>query len=89
MKIKPLKIKPLKGLVYIKNDVATAGDLITASRDSKVEFAEVLAVGEGVEGIKKGDKIFVKGWATDNISHNDITYKFVAVDTNGILAIVK
>ncbi len=41
------------------------------------------------KGIKKGDKIFVKAWATDNISHNDITYKFVAVDTNGILAIVK
>ena len=84
-----MKIQPRPGIVYIKTDVATAGDLITASRDSAVEYAEVLEVGEGVMSIKKGDMVFVKAWAVDTVTYNDIPYRFVAIDTNGILAIVK
>ena len=84
-----MKIQPRPGIVYIKTDTATAGDLITSSRDSAVEYAEVLEVGEGVMSVKKGDMIFVKAWAVDNVVYNDITYRFVAIETNGILAIVK
>ncbi len=84
-----MKIKPLKGIIYIKTDVPTAGDLLTVSRDSAVEFAEVLEVGEGITNIKKGDKVFVKAWAVDTVTHNDEIYRFVALETNGILAVVK
>ena len=84
-----MKILPRPGIVYIKTDIATAGDLITSSRDSAVEYAEVLEVGEGVKDLFKGDMIFVKAWAVDNIVYEDITYRFVAIDTNGILAVVK
>ena len=84
-----MKIQPRPGIVYIKTDTATAGDLITSSRDSAVEYAEVLAIGDGVKDLQKGDMIFVKAWAVDNIVYNDITYRFVAIETNGILAVVK
>lgn len=84
-----MKIQPLKGIVYLKIDEAKAGVLDTSSRQSAVEFAEVLEVGEGITNIKKGDKVFVKSWALDQISHNDVKYFFCALDTNGILAIVR
>lgn len=82
------KIKPLKGIVYIKLDEARAGALVTSSRESAVEYAEVLAIGEGVTQVKKGDKIFVKSWAVDIISHNDQKYYFVNQDTGGLIALV-
>jgi co-chaperonin GroES (HSP10) len=84
-----MQIKPLKGIVYLKVEEARAGTLITESYTSAVEYAEVLAVGEGVDNIKKGDKVFVKAWAVDTITHDDKTYRFVAIDTNGILAVIK
>ena len=84
-----MQIKPLKGIVYLKIEEAKAGALVTQSYASAVEFAEVLAVGEGVEHIKKGDNVFVKAWAVDTIMHLDKTYHFVAVESNAILAVVK
>lgn len=84
-----MKIQPLKGIVHLKIDEAKAGDLVTSSRSSAVEYAEVVAVGEGVTSVKKGDKVFVKAWGIDNVFHDDVKYYFVAIDTNAILAIVK
>ena len=84
-----MKIKPLKGEIYIKIDEATAGVLDTSSRESAVEFAEVISVGEGVEEVKKGDKIFVKSWAIDILNHAGKKYLFVNLATKGIKAIVQ
>lgn len=83
-----IKIKPLKGIIYLKLEEAHAGALVTTSRESAVEFAEVLAVGEGVIQCKKGDKVFVKSWAIDIISHNDQKYYFCNQDTGGLIALV-
>lgn len=83
-----MKIKPSAGIVYIKIDEAQAGVLDTSSRSSAVEFAEVIAVGDGIDHLKKGDKIFVKSWGVDIIQHNDVKYHFIAVETNAILAVV-
>lgn len=82
-----MAIKPQKGIVYLKIDEAKAGVLNTSMRTSAVEFGEVLAVGEGVT-LKKGDKVFVKAWGIDNITHEDKKYHFVHIDTNAILAVI-
>lgn len=79
-------IDPLPGIAYIKTEAQKAGALDTSSRDSAVEFAEVLAVGDGVDALKPGDRIFVKSWAVDNIYHEGEWHRFVNLETKGILA---
>lgn len=83
-----MKIKPFENQIYIKMEEASAGILDTSSRESAVEYAEIVAVGEGVKNLKKGDNIFVKSWAIDSVFHNDKRYNFINVETGGILAIV-
>lgn len=83
-----MKVKPLQNTVYLKIDEARAGVLDTSSRSSAVEYAEVLAIGEGVKSLKVGDKVFVKAWAVDIVDHGDKKYYFVNLDTNGVLAVV-
>jgi len=84
-----MKIKPLKEYIQLKLEEASAGILDTSSRESAVEFAEVIAVGDGIEEIKKGDFLFVKSWAIDIINHKDKKYYFVNINTKGALAVVK
>lgn len=84
-----IKIKPQPNIVYIKTEEAHAGILDTSSRESAVEYAEVLDVGEDVDLIKKGDHIFYKSWAVDSVFHQDKRYNFINVKTGGILAVVK
>lgn len=81
-----MKIKPSELIVQLKIEEAKAGDLVTSSRDSAVEYAEVLAVGDGVKSLKVGDKVFVKAWAIDIINHEDKKYYFCNLNTSGILA---
>ncbi len=87
-----MKIRPLPEEVQLKIEEAKAGILDTSSRESAVEYAEVLAVGDSLlleeTGIKKGDYVFVKSWAIDIISHEDKKYYFVNISTKGIKAIV-
>lgn len=87
--MKKLNVQPTSGVIYLNIEVAKAGALDTSSRKSAVEYAEVLAVGDGITNIKVGDHVFVKAWAVDIINHNDETYYFVNIETKGILAIVK
>lgn len=82
-------IQPLDNFIQIKMPEAKAGVLDTSSKVSAVEYAEVIAVGDGVKKVKKGDKVFVKAWAVDIILYEDKRYYFVNMETNGILAIVK
>lgn len=84
-----MKIQPLPGIIQIHLDEPKAGVLDTSSRNAAVEYAEVLAVGEGVDSVKKGDYVFVKSWAIDIISHEGKKYYFINPDTKGVLAIIK
>lgn len=84
-----MKIKPLDGIVQIKIEEAKAGALNTSSRESAVEFAEVLSVGENCGTIKKGDKVFVKAWGIDIVSHEDKKYYFVNLNNKALLAVVQ
>lgn len=91
-RIHPMTVQPLPGFVQIKTEIARAGVLDTSSRDSAVELAEVIAVGENIDAkplLSIGDKIFVKSWAVDMINHNGEWFKFVHVDTKGILAVIR
>lgn len=83
-----MKIQPLANIVYLKIEKPSAGALDTSSRDSAIELAEVLAVGSRVD-LQKGDKVFVKSWAIDIITHEDEKYHFVNIESGGILAIVR
>jgi co-chaperonin GroES (HSP10) len=90
-----MKIKPLPGIVQLKIDEVHAGVLDTSSRESAVEYAEVLAVGNmdnapTLDSVPKvGDHVFVKSWAIDIITHQDKRYYFCNIETGGILAVVK
>lgn len=84
-----MSIEPLEHIVYLKLDKVKAGVLDTSSRSTAVEFAEVEAVGLGVKQIKKGDKLFVKSWGIDTVSHAGEKYYFVNINTGAILAIVQ
>lgn len=81
-----LKVEPLPGIIYIETEQVKVGSFDTSSKESAVEFAEVLAVGEGVAKLQAGDKIFVKSWAIDLINHEGKWYKFVNMDTGGVVA---
>jgi co-chaperonin GroES (HSP10) len=84
-----MKIEPSEGKVYIKIDEAKAGVLDTSSRNTAVEYAEVISVGNGVEEYKPKDKVFVKAWAVDIVTYEDKRYYFVDIKTGGILAKIK
>jgi co-chaperonin GroES (HSP10) len=84
-----MKIKPLGDIIQLKIEEVKAGVLDTSSRESAVEYAEVIEVGENVVNIVKGDKVFVKAWGVDIVNYEDKKYHFVNVNTNAILAIVK
>ena len=91
-----MKIYPLGNIIQLEFEEASAGDLITSSRDSAVEYAKIVAIGKGIYlgdkpmfGIDIGDHVFVKAWAVDIITHQDKKYYFVNLETNGILAVVK
>lgn len=82
-------IKPLNNMVQLGIQEIQAGVLDTSSRDTAVEYAEVLSVGESVTNLKVGDKVFVKAWAVDIINHEDNKYYFCDITSNGILAIIE
>jgi co-chaperonin GroES (HSP10) len=92
-----MKIQPLGNIIQLEIEEATAGDLITSSRESAVEYAKVVAIGNSVnkeDSITKdypevGDHVFVKAWAIDIINYQDKKYYFCNLDTAGVLAIVK
>ena len=86
---KELKVKPCFNQIYIKMEEAHAGVLDTSSRESAIENAIILAIGEGVTGYKKGDVIFVKSWAVDSIYYKDKRYNFIDVTTGGIKAVLE
>lgn len=87
-----MKIKPQPNIIQLKINEATAGDLNTTSKLTAVEFGEVIAIGADVKANSDlpnvGDKVFFKSWAVDIVTHNGITYYFIDVTNNGILAIV-
>ena len=87
-----MKIFPLGNIIQLEITEATAGDLITSSRESAVEYAKVVAISEKVPDdvdIDVGDYVFVKAWAIDIINYQDKKYYFCNLDTAGVLAIVK
>jgi co-chaperonin GroES (HSP10) len=84
-----MKIKPLNDIVQLKIEEVKAGVLDTSSRESAVEYAEVVEVGENVYDLASGDKVFVKAWGVDIVNYEDKKYHFVNINTNAILAVVK
>ncbi len=87
-----MKIQPLGNTIQLDIAEASAGALDTSSRDSAVEYAKIVAIGDTTEQtaqLRVGNYVFVKAWAIDIIAHDGKKYYFVNMDTNGVLAIVK
>lgn len=85
-----MRIDPLGKNIHIAVEEPKVGVLDTSSRNSAVEYGEVLAVGEEVKmKIKVGDKVFFKSWGCDIINYKEKRHIFVNEDTGAILAIVK
>ncbi len=84
-----MNVKTLPNIVQLDLPEAKAGVLDVSSRQSAVEVAKVIAVGENVTKLKIGDFVFVKSWAIDIITHEDKKYYFCNLDTNGILGIIE
>lgn len=90
-----MKITPLGNIIQLEIEEAKAGMLDTSSRDSAVEYAKVIAIGDFVVSTKTvnyphvGDHVFVKAWAIDIIDHEGKKYYFVNLDTGGLLAVVR
>lgn len=76
-------------MVQIKIEEARAGALDVSSKESAIEFGEVIETGDNVTTLKKGDNVFFKSWAVDIITHQDKRYYFIDISTNGIIAVVK
>lgn len=84
-----MKVHPVGNKIYLKMDtVEKVGDLDVSSKKTTREFAEVLAVGPDVKTVKRGDKILVKAWAVDCITHDKKEYFFVSENTEGICAVI-
>lgn len=73
-------IKPFDKKIYIKINRATkttSGVALPENKDFVDEVAEVLAVGEQVKKVKKGDKVLFKYWALDTIIIEDEKHDFI------------
>ncbi len=84
-----LTIVPQPNIVYLKIDRPKVGALDMTSKDSAMEYAEVLAVGKEVKGIEVGNHVFVKSWAIDIIDYKEDKYYFCNIETGGILAVLR
>ena len=79
-KIIPYKNKIQVEMLSLKSALQT---------EIKIEKAKVLAVGEGVQGIKKGDILYIKAWAIDLIQDGQNEYCFVSADNDALCAIIR
>jgi len=87
-----MTIRPLGNNIQLKIEEVQAGVLDTSSRDTVVEYAQVVAIGDSVPAfnvLKTGDYVFVKAWAIDSINYQDQKYYFCNLDTGGVLAVVR
>lgn len=84
-----MKISPVGDQVYLNMEEAALGSLDTSSMKTAMEWAIVQEIGPDVKTVKKGDKVFVKGWAIDNILYEGDDYRFTSEERKGIVAIIK
>lgn len=85
-----MKIQPLFSNILIEiakaKEVTKSGIILNSERDKKTEVAVVIATGDAVEKVKKGDSIIFKGYSADAVIIEDIEYSFIKEEE--ILAIL-
>ena len=86
MKIK--NIKPLGDRIQLKIDEPSVGVLQIEGVPTAIECGEVIALGDLVIDIKKGDKVFFKSWAVDIITYEGKRYYFISQSSKGICALI-
>lgn len=81
-----MQILPFGKKIQLKIEKPTVGVLDTSSKPTGLEYGEVIATGDESRSLMVGDKIFVKAWSVDIITHDSQTYYFVDCDSVGICA---
>jgi len=81
-------ITPLVGKIQLKIEQPKVGNLDLSAKESAVEVGEVLAVGEGINNVKVGDKVMIKAWAIDILSYEGEKFYFIDSDSRGLCAII-
>lgn len=84
-----MKIKPIGRKIQISIDEPKAGMLETSSLNVAKEKGTVIAVGNEVTEVLKGETIFFKSWAVDIITDEGKHFYFIDEDSKGLCAVIK
>lgn len=83
-------IRPLGERVLVKRCEAeekTEGGLIIPTQAAeKPQLADVVAVGEEVKGVKKGDRVLLKKYGGNEFKYKD--EEFIILDAEDLLAVI-
>ena len=84
-----MKVTPVGNKIYLEiRNVKKIGDLDVSGKKSIREYGEVISVGSDVKQVKAGDRLLVKAWAIDTITHEGEDYFFVSENSDGICAVI-
>lgn len=79
-------IKPLKDNIIIKvHKIPETAIIMADDRESEMEKATVVAIGEEVQNVKEGDVIYFKNYETDSIV--DGKNKYVIIKEESVKAL--
>lgn len=79
-----MKLQPFGKRIHVRP--LTQDTVIRTSDNNLVERAEVLAVGDGVEKIKPGQKVLFTSYGVDSVDVNGVREYFLLEDDAFILA---
>lgn len=87
-----MKLKPLGDRVVLKRikseEVTASGILMSTSREEKPDYAEIVAISQGLENseLKIGDRVIYSKFAGNAVKDRDD--EFIVIKIEDILAIV-
>lgn len=94
MNIKPLFDRVVLKKIEAEEEKTASGLILPDSAKEKPEYAEVVAVGPGIEGedgvtmvVKVGDRVIVSKYAGTDVKIDDVEYSILRQDD--ILALVE